>query len=114
MIFVFGSNLAGRHGKGAALYAARKFGAERGVGEGRTGDAYAIPTKNKNLESLPFRDIDASIVKFLRYAATNHDTLFFLTPIGTGLAGHKKKDVWKVLQREGVTSNVVLSNTWVS
>ena len=50
MIFVFGSNLAGRHGAGAALYAARKYGAKYGVGVGRTGDAYALPTKDENLK----------------------------------------------------------------
>ena len=113
MIFVFGSNLAGRHGKGAALYAARKFGAVQGVGEGRTGDAYAIPTKGRNLEALPFEEIDAAIVRFLRHAAEHHDTMFLLTPIGTGLAGHSKKDVWAVLRREGMTSNIVLAHTWV-
>lgn len=48
-IFVFGSNLAGRHGKGAALIARQRFGAVYGVGEGFTGNAYAIPTKDQNL-----------------------------------------------------------------
>lgn len=48
-IFVFGSNLAGRHGKGAALSALHYHGAEYGVGIGRTGQAYAIPTKRKPL-----------------------------------------------------------------
>ena len=36
-IFVFGSNLAGMHGGGAARIAHEKFGAEWGVGVGRTG-----------------------------------------------------------------------------
>ena len=45
-IFVFGSNEAGRHGKGAALHASRHYGATYGVGFGRTGDAWAIPTKD--------------------------------------------------------------------
>ena len=43
-IFVFGSNQAGRHGKGSALEARRNHGAVYGVGEGPTGNAYAIPT----------------------------------------------------------------------
>ena len=46
-IFVFGSNLAGRHGKGAALDAKNKYGAIYGVGFGRTGNSYAIPQKTK-------------------------------------------------------------------
>ena len=113
MIFVFGSNLAGRHGAGAAKYAFLKYGAEYGVGEGRTGDAYAIPTKGRSLERLPFSEIDAAIVRFLKHAAQHHDEMFLLTPIGTGLAGHSKRSVWSVLGREGLSSNVVLSHTWV-
>ena len=113
MIFVFGSNLAGRHGKGAAKYAREHYGAEYGVGEGITGLAYAIPTKGHNLESLPFSDIDAAICRFLEYAKT-HCGEYLLTPIGTGLAGHSKRDVWRVLAREGVPHNVFLSSTWVT
>ena len=52
-IFVFGSNLAGRHGKGAALFARQERGAIYGVGQGRTGNAYAIPTKDERLRTLP-------------------------------------------------------------
>lgn len=114
MIFVFGSNKAGRHGKGAAKYAALNYGAVRGVGEGRTGDSYAIPTKGRRLEPLNFSDIESSIIRFLHYAKENHDQMFLLTPVGTGLAGHSKRDVWSVLAREGLTSNIVLSSTWVS
>lgn len=112
-IFVFGSNLAGRHGKGAALYAKNNYRAKVGVGEGPTGFSYAIPTKGVNLEELPFSDIDAAIVRFLKYASKNLDDTFLLTPIGTGLAGHSKRDVWNVLQREGLTPNIYLTSTWV-
>lgn len=114
MIFVFGSNLAGRHGRGAAKYAALKYGAERGVGEGPTGEAYAIPTKGYNLDVLPLSDVDKSIQKFLDYAKLHHDNMFLLTPIGTGLAGNDKRDIWRILAKYGVPSNVVLSSTWVS
>lgn len=113
MIFVFGSNLAGRHGKGAALHARNNYGAKHGVGDGLTGMAYAIPTKGHNLEALPFSDIDASICKFIRFAKQSRGQ-FLLTPIGTGLAGHSKRDVWSVLAREGLPSNVYLSSTWVT
>ena len=114
MIFVFGSNKAGRNGKGAAKYAAMKYGAVRGVGEVPTGEAYAIPTKGYNLELLPYSEIDEAIVRFLRYASEHHDKKFLLTPVGTGLAGHSKEDVWSTLCREGLTSNVFLSHTWVN
>ena len=51
-IFAFASNLAGRHGKGAALRARQNYGAVYGIGVGRAGNAYAIPTKDKNLNTL--------------------------------------------------------------
>ena len=52
-IFVFGSNLAGRHGKGAALYAKKHHGAIYGQGYGLQGRSFAIPTKDYNLKTLP-------------------------------------------------------------
>ena len=55
MIFVFGSNLAGRHGKGAAKYARNNLGAVYGVGEGLTGDCYALPTKDYNIKTRPLK-----------------------------------------------------------
>lgn len=112
-IFVFGSNRAGRHGKGAALYAAQHYKAQRGIGEGLTGDSYALPTKDIDLKPLPFEEIDAAICRFLAMARMMPDVRFLLTPVGTGLAGHKKSDVWAVLKREGLPSNVVLTSTWV-
>ncbi len=56
-IFVFGSNLAGRHGRGAALVAAKRFGAAYGVGSGITGQCYAIPTKDEDLHTLSLETI---------------------------------------------------------
>lgn len=115
MIFVFGSNKAGRHGRGAALYAMKRCGAEYGVGEGRTGNAYAIPTKGAHLERLPFSEIDEAIVRFLDYAkGPGAGEIFALTPIGTGLAGHAKRDVVAVLKREGLPANVYLTSTWIT
>lgn len=45
-VFVFGSNPGGVHGAGAAKTARDMFGAQTGVGEGMTGNAYALPTKD--------------------------------------------------------------------
>lgn len=56
-VFVFGSNLQGRHGKGAALAAVREYGATYGVGVGRQGMAYAIPTKSTPWVVLPLEEI---------------------------------------------------------
>lgn len=113
-VFVFGSNLAGRHGKGAALDAVREWGAEYGVGEGMTGNAYAIPTKGRRLQPLAFSEIDGAICRFLSFARTAPEIRFLLTPVGCGLAGHKKRDVLAVLRREGLPPNVVLTASWVT
>jgi len=92
-IFVFGSNLAGRHGKGAALAARGLWGAKYGVGVGRTGRAYAIPTKDEDLRTLGLVNIRHHVGEFLRYARNNPDLRFLLTPIGCGLAGYKPEDI---------------------
>jgi hypothetical protein len=92
-IFVFGSNLAGRHGKGAALFALRERGARYGQGEGRQGNSYAIPTKDANLRTLPLDFIKGYVDRFLAYARANPDLRFQLTPIGCGLAGLRPKQV---------------------
>jgi len=69
-VFVFGSNLAGRHGKGAALYALQNEGAVYGQGVGRQGNSYAIPTKDENLTVMTLDDIDNHVYAFLVYPAS--------------------------------------------
>lgn len=87
-IFVFGSNLAGIHGAGAALYAAKHKGAKYGLGLGLQGNAYALPTKDRKLQTLPlFRIIDY-IEEFKAFAAKNPDKEFQVTRVGCGLAGY--------------------------
>lgn len=93
MIFVFGSNLAGRHGKGAALWARQHRGAVYGIGEGRTGDAYAIPTKDRELRTLPLSDIQRYAARFIAYARQNPHLTFQLTPVGCGLAGYSPEQI---------------------
>jgi hypothetical protein len=92
-IFVFGSNLAGRHGKGAALEAAKNYGAIRGVGWGRQGQSYAIPTKGFVLERLPLPIIEHFCRVFVEYARARPQETFRLTPIGCGLAGYTVNDI---------------------
>lgn len=92
-IFVFGSNLAGRHGKGAALEARQKWGAIYGQGEGLQGRSYAIPTKDANLRTLPLDTIAQAVVRFLEFALSRPDLRFTVTPIGCGLAGYKPADI---------------------
>ncbi len=93
-IFVFGSNLAGIHGAGSALHARQKYGAELGVGVGRTGDAYAIPTKDFNVyTTLSLRAIKGHVDNFLIYAEENPDLEFHVVAIGCGLAGYTPMEI---------------------
>ncbi len=86
-VFVFGSNLAGRHGAGAAKFAREWRGAGQGVGEGATGRSYAIPTKDADLKTLPFAAIEASVKRFIDYAKAHESEVFQITKVGCGLAG---------------------------
>ena len=92
-IFVFGSNLAGRHGKGAALWARNHRGAIYGQGVGLQGRSYAIPTKGVRLEILPIAKIHDYVRDFINFAARNPAETFQLTPIGCGLAGYKHSEI---------------------
>jgi hypothetical protein len=92
-IFVFGSNLAGRHGKGAALFARQNHGAQYGVGVGRTGNSYAIPTKNTSIQTLPLGEIERYVKDFLNYARQHPELEFQVTAIGTGLAGYSHSNI---------------------
>lgn len=112
IIFVFGSNLAGRHGKGAALYAKQHYGAQRGVGEGLIGRAYAIPTKGHSLEVLPLDQIKVSIQQFADFAQAAPNLTFILTPIGCGLAGYKVTDILPLVEAARMPENVKLSVEW--
>jgi len=113
MIFVFGSNLAGRHGKGAALYAKNNHGAEYGVGEGRTGDAYALPTKDENIQSLSYPEISKHVKTFCDYARANQDEVFLVTPVGTGLAGYSIPQISELFKKHRIPANCFLSSTWI-
>ncbi len=110
--FVFGSNLAGRHGRGAAKFAAEFHGAEYGVGEGPTGNCYAIPTKDKNLKILPLTEIEKHIEKFLEYACLNIGKDFAVTPIGCGLAGYTRPQIMELFRRYYIPSNVLFTKEW--
>lgn len=112
-IFVFGSNLAGRHGKGAALAAKQSHGAKYGVGVGRTGNAYAIPTKDQNLKTLPITEIAKYVKDFLAYAKNNPELSFQLTPVGTGLAGYKHQDIAPLFKGVELLKNVATPSEWV-
>lgn len=92
-LFVFGSNLAGIHGAGAARAARQLFGAEWGKGVGYTGRSFAIPTKDKNIESLTLGEVARYIASFNLYVRNHPDTEFFLTRVGCGLAGFRDDEI---------------------
>jgi len=91
-IFVFGSNEAGRHGKGAALLA-MKWGAIKCIGEGIQGQTYGIPTKNNKIKTLSINKIKKYVDNFIEYAKQNENLKFYVTEIGCGLAGYQPKDI---------------------
>src|SRR6266550_7173969 len=93
MIFVFGSNLKGIHGAGAAAFAYSHRGAVWGQGEGLQGDSYALPTCSAPGVPLGLRSIGHYVDQFLAFARTRPDLQFQVTPIGCGIAGFKPPDI---------------------
>lgn len=90
--FVFGSNIAGRHGLGAALIAV-ELGARRGIGEGLCGKTYAIPTKARNLVRLSKEKIALHVERFVQFTKAHPDKSWFVTAIGCGHAGYHPADI---------------------
>ena len=92
-IFVFGSNLAGVHGAGAAKDALQ-FGAKIGVGSGFSGQTYAVPTKDFDVRTpLSIGEIAGYIKELKFYIAHYSDKFFLITPIGCGLAGYTPEQI---------------------
>jgi len=91
-IFVFGSNHRGAHAAGAAL-TALDFGATEGQGGGLSGQTFAIPTKDENIQTLPLDQIAPHIDYLYAVAQIMNGNHFLITPIGTGLAGYTAEDI---------------------
>lgn len=111
-VFVFGSNLAGRHGRGAALDALLQHGAVYGQGVGPQGESYAIPTKDGALKTLPLDVIRRHVDDFLSYARDHPEIGFFVTRVGCGLAGYEDADVAPMF--ESAPENCDLPDGWRS
>lgn len=111
-VFVFGSNLAGRHGAGAARTALGLYGAQYGKGEGHQGRSYAIPTKDESLRTLPIKRIWYYVDQFLAYADMSRDLTFYVTRVGCGLAGYKDEDIAPMFKT--ASTNVILPGTWLA
>lgn len=87
-IFVFGSNLSGIHGAGAAKQAIR-YGARFGVPVGFMGRTFAIPTKNEKVDTMSLEEIRKFVDIFVRTSLNTPNIQYFVTRIGCGLAGYR-------------------------
>ena len=107
-VFVFGSNLQGAHGGGAARTAYEKFGAEWGVGVGPTGRCYAIPTMQGGVETIkPYTD------EFIKYAGQHPEKVFLVTRIGCGIAGFRDSEIAPLFRSGLDMDNVVLPDSFL-
>ena len=107
-VFVFGSNLAGQHGGGAARIAYETFGAEWGVGVGLTGQSYAIPTMQGGVETIkPYVD------EFIAFAKAHQELFFYVTRIGCGIAGYRDRDIAPLFAEAVGVENICLPESFV-
>ena len=107
-IFVFGSNLAGAHGGGAARLAFERFGAVWGQGVGLQGQSYAIPTMQGGVETIkPYVD------EFIKFAQSHSDLKFYVTQIGCGIAGFSVAEIAPLFQNAVDVANVILPKEFV-
>ena len=107
-VFVFGSNLAGMHGAGAAYVAFQKFGAVMGCGVGLRGQSYAIPTMQGGVETIkPYVD------EFITFAKSRPDLFFYVTRIGCGIAGFRDRDIAPLFKDEAGVENICLPKSFM-
>ena len=107
-IFVFGSNLAGAHGGGAAWLAYNRFGAIWGQGTGLQGQSYGIPTMQGGVETIrPYVD------EFISFAKTRPDLKFYVTQIGCGIAGFRVGEIAPLFQTAVDVENIILPQAFV-
>lgn len=107
-IFVFGSNLQGAHGGGAARYAYNHFGAVWGVGVGLQGQTYAIPTMQGGVETIvPYVD------EFIEFAKSKPELTFLVTRIGCGIAGFRDGEIAPLFAAALNVENIILPRTFV-
>ena len=106
-VFVFGSNLAGMHGGGAARIAYERFGAVWGCGVGLQGQSYAIPTMQGGVETIkPYVD------QFIDYAISRPDLFFYVTRIGCGIAGFVDAEIAPLFAAARGVPNICLPESF--
>lgn len=107
-IFVFGSNIHGYHGGGAASFACRKLGAVWGVGEGLTGKCYALPTMEGGVDY-----VDGKVKTFIECAKAHPELRFLVTRIGCGIAGFTDDEIGPLFKDAIALENVILPKEFV-
>lgn len=108
-IFVFGSNLAGLHGGGAARLAYDRFGAVWRQGVGLQGQSYAIPTMQGGVETIkPYVD------EFIEFAGKHPEMTFYVTKIGCGIAGFKDQEIAPLFAKAIDIENIILPESFVN
>ena len=101
-VFVFGSNIQGAHGGGAAWFAHKHFGAEWGVGDGLTGRTYALPT-------MEGKDaMKGAVNRFIACARQHPELTFLVTAVGCGIAGYTPEEVAPLFKEATSLENVYL------
>lgn len=109
-IFVFGSNLGGKHAGGAARFAVENHGAIWGQGIGLQGSSYALPTMDENFSTLQLDAIRQHCVDFIEFAKSHDDLTFCVTPVGCGIAGYQQSQIRPFFN--DMPSNCRLAETW--
>lgn len=107
---VFGSNLAGIHGAGAAKYAVLHHGAIMGQGIGIQGNSCAIPTRDERIETLDYSEVGFHVSQFIVLAKWTPGTTYHVTRIGCGLAGFSDRDIAPLFI--GAPGNCLFSSAW--
>ncbi|MBQ7156338.1 MAG: NUDIX domain-containing protein [Bacteroidaceae bacterium] len=106
-VFVFGSNLKGMHGGGAARIAYEKFGAIMGQGVGLQGQSYGIPTMHGGVNEIkPYVD------EFIDFAREHKELTFLVTRIGCGIAGFRDEEIAPLFAEAHALENVTLPRGW--
>lgn len=115
-VFVFGSNTTGQHGKGSALVARQRFGAEYGNPSGPQGQSYAIITKDLTAKnpnrSISLHRIEIQILDLIIFAEQRPHKIFLVSKFGSSLAGYSEKEIAKLWDCYRIPDNIVMNEDY--
>ncbi|MGB3204210.1 MAG: DUF4326 domain-containing protein [Crinalium sp.] len=122
-IFVYGTNVEGRHGKGAAKCAFGNYqhspgsigkwavyGTAKGYMQGYEGASYGIVTKElrSHKPAITIEQVRCQVKQFLAWAGDNPDKKCLVTMIGCSLAGFKVSEIVSLFSNVDIPANVAL------